>query len=110
MLLLFLNKILTLNFQESKTYLYYKNHNEVSMPIYEYKCKQCKNKFEFKQSMNEPDIQICPECGGNLSKLISAAGIVFKGSGFYVNDSKKSCPNASMSDSSPCQTCSNAPK
>jgi len=80
------------------------------MPVYEYKCKECKNKFEAKQSMTDLEIEVCPECGGKVSKIISSMGIAFKGSGFYVNDTKKSCPNADLSSNSPCASCPNAGK
>lgn len=80
------------------------------MPVYEYKCRECKNKFEIKQSMSEAEIEKCPECGGKVNKIISSAAINFKGSGFYVNDNKKSCPNADLSSGSPCSSCPNAEK
>ena len=58
------------------------------MPIYEYECQTCGVHFERKQSVNDDPVRICPECGGKVRKLFFAAGIIFKGSGFYVTDSQ----------------------
>lgn len=61
------------------------------MPHYDYKCKTCAHVFETFQSMNEELLTVCPECGGELKRLIGGGtGIIFKGTGFYVNDYKKS--------------------
>lgn len=62
------------------------------MPIYEYLCKNCGHHLEELQSMSEPPLTKCPICGYNtLQKLIGAgSGIIFKGSGFYETDYKKS--------------------
>ena len=57
------------------------------MPTYEYQCKQCGLRFERFQNIKEEPIRECPECSGDVKKLISAgAGIIFKGSGFYITD------------------------
>lgn len=58
------------------------------MPTYDYKCENCGNVFEFFQSMKDDPITLCPECGHNtLKKMISLpAGLIFKGSGFYLTD------------------------
>lgn len=58
------------------------------MPIYEYQCLECNHKFEVKQSMNDEPLNSCEKCGKPVRKLYNAAGIIFKGSGFYVNDYK----------------------
>lgn len=73
------------------------------MPIYEYRCQTCNEVTEaFVRSGKEPTA--CPKCGAEtLTRLISRAGVIFKGSGFYVNDSKgasKSTSGSSDSDSS----------
>jgi len=69
------------------------------MPTYEYKCESCGNIFEEFQSMKDDPITKCPRCGGKVQRLIgSGAGLIFKGSGFYLTDYKKS--NSSPSTSS----------
>lgn len=61
------------------------------MPTYEYQCDRCGKNFEFFQSMSEPRKETCEVCGGKLTKLLSAgSGLIFKGSGFYITDYKKS--------------------
>ena len=59
------------------------------MPIYEYQCLECNHKFEVKQSMNDEPVSSCEKCGKQVRKIYNAAGIIFKGSGFYVNDYRK---------------------
>ncbi|MBP7736714.1 MAG: FmdB family transcriptional regulator [Spirochaetes bacterium] len=59
------------------------------MPTYEYECLECKNRFEVFQSMSDEPITKCEKCSGKVRKLFGTAGIIFKGSGFYVNDYKK---------------------
>ena len=58
------------------------------MPTYEYKCDACGNEFEKFQTMSSDPIKKCPKCGKNkVRRLISAgAGLIFKGSGFYITD------------------------
>ena len=58
------------------------------MPTYEYQCDACGNRFEKFQSMTAAPIKKCPRCGKNkVRRLVSAgAGIIFKGSGFYITD------------------------
>jgi putative FmdB family regulatory protein len=58
------------------------------MPLYEYECEACGIRFERRQSFSENPVNICPECGGNVHRLIQPVGIVFKGSGFYVTDNR----------------------
>jgi putative FmdB family regulatory protein len=70
------------------------------MPTYDYECSECKHRFEMFQSMKDEPIKKCIKCGGKVKKLIGAgAGIIFKGSGFYVNDYKKSSSSKSASSS-----------
>ena len=60
------------------------------MPTYEYQCKTCRHLFDVFQSMNDKPVRKCPVCGGEVKKLISpGAGLIFKGSGFYITDYKK---------------------
>lgn len=60
------------------------------MPTYEYKCENCQHTFEAFQSIKDEPLKKCPNCGKNkLKKLISGgAGLIFKGSGFYLTDYK----------------------
>lgn len=62
------------------------------MPTYEYVCKLCGQTLEEFQSMTEPPLTRCPRCGTeNLARSIGAgSGVIFKGSGFYLTDYKKS--------------------
>jgi putative FmdB family regulatory protein len=56
------------------------------MPTYEYACKDCSEHLEVVQSFKDDALTECPSCGGNLRKVFSAAGIIFKGSGWHVKD------------------------
>ena len=67
------------------------------MPIYEYHCKSCGADLEIFQHMEDPTLTVCPQCNGKLKKVFSPVGIVFKGSGFYATDSKKSTSSTSTS-------------
>jgi len=58
------------------------------MPTYQYACTECGHAFEQFQSFSEDSLTECPECSGRLRKLFNAVGVVFKGSGFYRNDSR----------------------
>ena len=57
------------------------------MPTYEYQCKKCNYRFEEFQNISEKPLSRCPQCGGRVQRLIGAgAGLLFRGSGFYVTD------------------------
>ena len=58
------------------------------MPLYEYRCRKCENVFEYIQSLSEGPKRKCEECAGRLEKLVSRAGFVLKGSGWYETDFK----------------------
>ena len=60
------------------------------MPTYEYACVACGHEFEAFQSFSESALTECPECKGELRKVYSNVGVVFKGSGFYKTDSRSS--------------------
>ncbi|RKX94339.1 MAG: zinc ribbon domain-containing protein [Spirochaetes bacterium] len=61
------------------------------MPTYDYECTECGYTFEYFQSMSDDLLQECPKCGGKVKRLIGGGlGVIFKGSGFYVTDNKKS--------------------
>ena len=55
------------------------------MPIYEYKCSSCEEQLEVMQKISDPRLTVCPECGGDLSKLISNTSFVLKGGGWYAD-------------------------
>ena len=58
------------------------------MPIYEYECKTCGTTFEKRQSFRDEPVADCPHGHSETQRILSAPAIVFKGSGFYINDSK----------------------
>jgi len=58
------------------------------MPTYEYACKQCGQHLDVVQSFTDDPLTVCLHCGGELRKVFGSVGIVFKGSGFYKNDSR----------------------
>jgi putative FmdB family regulatory protein len=68
------------------------------MPTYDYKCDHCNNVFEFFQSMKDDPMTLCPQCGHNsLKKMVSLpAGLIFKGTGFYLTDYKKNNSSPSV--------------
>jgi putative FmdB family regulatory protein len=68
------------------------------MPVYEYQCQNCGKHFEIKQSFTDDPLTVCPNCAGKIHRVIQAAGIVFKGSGFYVNDSRSKQTLATVGD------------
>ncbi len=57
------------------------------MPTYQYACNACEHEFEAFQSFSDASLTQCPECKGEIRKVYSAVGVVFKGSGFYKTDS-----------------------
>ena len=54
------------------------------MPLYEYQCDACANRFEVIQQYKDAPIDVCPKCGGSVKKLLSSPAIQFKGSGWYI--------------------------
>jgi len=56
------------------------------MPIYEYLCLKCERQLEAVQKFSDAPLSTCPECGGQLKKLISSTSFVLKGTGWYVTD------------------------
>ena len=66
------------------------------MPNYDYKCEKCSHEFELFQTMTEDPASECPVCQGPVKRLIGGgAGLIFKGSGFYITDYKKKNNNSS---------------
>lgn len=76
------------------------------MPLYDYQCAKCGEVTEVRHGFEETHTDPCPKCGGQLGRLFNPAGIVFKGSGFYITDSRKAAesksePAATKPDSPP---------
>ena len=61
------------------------------MPIYEYECGVCQCRFERKQKFDEEPVAMCPKCEGKARRVIHSVPVIFKGSGFYITDSRKDC-------------------
>lgn len=59
------------------------------MPIYEYECQKCHKRTELLQKINDLPLGKCPHCEGEVRKIVSAAGLQFKGSGWYITDYAK---------------------
>jgi putative FmdB family regulatory protein len=72
------------------------------MPLYDYACDQCGHRFEARQSFSDDPLTVCPECQGHIRRVIHPSGVIFKGSGWYITDSRKpaSANGSSASDSS----------
>ena len=60
------------------------------MPIYEYECSECSCRFEKRQGFNDDAVTSCPNCEASSRRIVCPAPVIFKGSGFYVNDYPKS--------------------
>lgn len=79
------------------------------MPNYDYECKKC-GVFEVFQTMTAKPLSECPTCKGKVKRLIGAgAGIIFKGSGFYCTDYKKSAPPAAPACAKKNEGCNGCP-
>ena len=77
------------------------------MPTYQYTCTECGEPHETVQKFSDEPLSVCPACGGRLRKVFSPVGIVFKGSGFYRTDSRKSATAAAPDkDKSPAESSS----
>jgi len=81
------------------------------MPNYDFECLSCHHKFEMFQNMSDKILPKCPKCGKKVKRLIgSGAGLIFKGSGFYATDYKKSSHGHSQSSCpSTDNKCANCP-
>ena len=78
------------------------------MPTYQYACTACGHQLEAVQSFSDDALTVCPECEGNLRKVFSAVGIVFKGSGFYRTDSRADAEGPARRRSRPTQASSSS--
>ena len=70
------------------------------MPTYQYACTECGHAFDQFQSFTDDALTECPQCQGRLRKLFNAVGVVFKGSGFYRNDSRATAGSSNGSSGS----------
>jgi putative FmdB family regulatory protein len=82
------------------------------MPHYDYQCEKCGKIFEVFHKISENPVESCPDCQGKVKRLISGgSGIIFKGSGFYKTDYKKSAPTCEKkSEHNPNCACCHAAK
>ncbi|QGZ49387.1 FmdB family transcriptional regulator [Streptomyces sp. QHH-9511] len=78
------------------------------MPTYQYQCTECGEGLEAVQKFTDDALTECPACKGRLKKVFSAVGIVFKGSGFYRNDSRGSSSSSSPASTSKSATASSS--
>jgi putative FmdB family regulatory protein len=80
------------------------------MPLYEYECDACGQRFEKIRKFSDPPLEVCAKCGkGPVHKLLSSPAIQFKGSGWYITDyAKKSSPEQSSKPSSSTESTSDA--
>jgi putative FmdB family regulatory protein len=69
------------------------------MPLYEYQCDSCGNRFEVIQKFSDAPLEVCPKCGGAVKKLLSSPAIQFKGSGWYITDYARKGDSASSAAS-----------
>lgn len=85
------------------------------MPTYTYRCQVCGVEFDRVQKFSEVALTHCPECDGAVKRVPQASAVVFKGSGWYITDSKKassatsSTPSAKKDEAAPAKTEASAP-
>ena len=70
------------------------------MPTYSYACTECDHRFDAVQAFTDDALTTCPQCSGRLRKLFNSVGVVFKGSGFYRNDSREAGGKTAKSEPS----------
>jgi putative FmdB family regulatory protein len=81
------------------------------MPTYEYKCQKCHHRFEVFQSIKDAPKRSCPQCRGRVKRLLgTGAGLIFKGSGFYITDYRKPGYTEAAKKETPAATPAAAPK
>jgi putative FmdB family regulatory protein len=59
------------------------------MPVYEYQCQKCSNKFEVRRGFKDETTAYCPRCKGAACRIFSPVPVIFNGSGFYTTDNRK---------------------
>ncbi len=70
------------------------------MPTYVYRCDTCTNQFEIVQRFADDPLRACPDCVGQVHRVIHPVGVVFKGSGWYINDSRPGNSSTTLDSSS----------
>ena len=70
------------------------------MPTYQYRCKACQHEFDQFQKFAEDPLKTCLSCGGEIRRVIQSVGVVFKGSGWYINDSRPASSDSKTESSS----------
>ncbi|MCV7022015.1 FmdB family transcriptional regulator [Mycolicibacterium novocastrense] len=80
------------------------------MPTYSYACTECGDKFDAIQAFSDASLTTCRKCNGRLRKLFGNVGVVFKGSGFYRNDSRDSAKSSSNGSASSSESSSSSDK
>jgi putative FmdB family regulatory protein len=80
------------------------------VPTYQYACNACAHEFEAFQSFSDASLTQCPECKGEVRKVYTAVGVVFKGSGFYKTDSAKKTTVSEPAKTTPAPAPAPAPK
>ncbi len=71
------------------------------MPMYDYQCDSCGYRFEARQQFHDEPLTECPKCSGAVHRVIHSAGIIFKGSGWFVNDNRQSESSSTSETSTP---------
>jgi len=74
------------------------------MPLYEYECKACHRRLEKIQKFSDPELTVCPHCGGELERTITAAAFSFQGGGWYKDGYGSAKPASSDTSSTPAAT------
>ena len=69
------------------------------MPMYDYRCDACGHRFEVRQSFSDEPLSTCPQCTGRVRRVVHPAGVIFKGSGWYITDSRNASSASPSSDS-----------
>lgn len=86
------------------------NKNTGPMPTYEYECQKCGDRFELFQSIKDAPKKSCPKCKGRVKRLLgTGAGLLFKGSGFYITDYRKSSYKEAAKKDSAASTTTTSP-
>jgi len=71
------------------------------LPLYEYRCTQCSNRYEKIQSFSSEPDTVCPKCGGKVERPLTAPALQFKGAGWYINDYASKPAGGSSSNEKP---------